>query len=446
MAEIRTLKLNLLADVDQFGRGIRQAETDVTGLGGTVGKVSKAMSRAFALAAAAAGAYAIKLGVDSVKAAVEDEQSQINLAKALQNATKATDAQIKANEEYIRTQQLAFGVSDTQLRPAVANLARATGDLTKAQQLTNLALDISAATGKDVESVSLALGKAYNGNVGALTRLGVPLDENIKKSKDFTEIQTKLTELFGGAAQTNAQTYAGQLAILSQNVGEFKESLGVQLLPILNRLVEFANQKVIPTLQQVADGFSGKSGTEGLTGTALKVAKAMGYDENTPGENLGRALRNVVDAFSTLIKTLTSSETSDGISTLDRMANSLNTIANAITAVGKAYDTYKNSPVGKLFGTNFAGALTTPGLQLGGQRAVGGSVKAGNAYTVGEFGREVFVPSSNGRIVPNSQVGSNVTINLNGIVDAESARRSIEKLLQNSGARTGAVSLTRLAL
>ena len=206
MADTRTLKLALLADVQKFLGGMNDAQMGTKSLSSKVGKYSKAMAKSFALAGVAAGAYAIKLGIDGVRAAVEDEASQKQLAIALKNTTNATDATIKSTEDYISKQQLAFGVADTKLRPALANLARATGDVGKAQQLTNLALDIAAATGKDLETVSLTLSKAYNGNIGALTKLGIPLDDAIKKSGDFNLVQNELVKLFGGAAKANTET------------------------------------------------------------------------------------------------------------------------------------------------------------------------------------------------------------------------------------------------
>jgi hypothetical protein len=182
MAKERNLKLNLLTDTSKFNAGMKSAQTNVGGLDKSVQKATKAAAAAFAALAVSAGYAAIKIGKDSVDAAIKDQASQVKLAKALQNTTKANDAQIKSVEEYITKQQLSLGISDNQLRPAFANLARATEDLTKSQELTNLAVDISAATGSDLETVSLALGKAYNGNFGALTKLGIPLDENIKKT------------------------------------------------------------------------------------------------------------------------------------------------------------------------------------------------------------------------------------------------------------------------
>ena len=432
MADVRTLKLSLLADVQKFLSGMDQADNATKSFSSKVGKYSKAMAKSFAVAGAAAGAYAIKIGIDGVKAAVEDEASQKQLAEALKNTTNATDAQIKSTEDYITKQQLAFGVADTKLRPALANLARATGDVGKAQQLTNLAMDISAATGKDLETVSLTLSKAYNGNIGALTKLGIPLDDAIKKSGDFNLVQGELVRLFGGAAKANTETYAGQLAIVTERVGELKESIGVALLPTMKVLLEEVNK--------VAKGFSGED-PEGLSNRARELA---GNFEGDGAFSLGGALRAVADAFSNLFSTVT-----DGgpgaASMMERIAASLETVANAINAISNAYQAalpalrFIQNPLN----INLPEAGFTPRPKA---RAAGGSVMGGQAYRVGEFGPELFVPSGSGSVRPDAGSGQNVTINMNGIIDGESARRSIEKLLQDSARRTGAVNFVGATL
>jgi hypothetical protein len=432
MADVRTLKLNLLADVDQFGRSLAQADNDAKGFAGGLKKYGKIAAAAFVVAGAAAAAYAVKIGIDGVKAAVEDEASQKQLAEALKNTTNATDAQIKSTEAYITKQQLAFGVADTKLRPALANLARATSDVGKAQELTNLALDISASTGRDLETVSLTLAKAYNGNIGALTKLGIPLDENIKKTKDFNVVQDELVRLFGGAAKANTETYAGQLAIVTERVGELKESIGVALLPTMKTLLEEVNK--------VAKGFSGED-PEGLSNRARELA---GNFEGDGAFSLGGALRAVTDAFGNLFSTVT-----DGgpgaASIMERLAQSLESIARAIDTVSNAYQ--KALPVMRFiqnpFNLNLPEAGFTPRPKA---RAAGGSVMGGQAYRVGEFGPELFVPSGSGSIRPDAGNGGGVTIIMNGIIDGESARRSIEKLLQDSARRTGAVNFVGATL
>ena len=175
----RTLKLSILADVDDLKKKLGEADKAVETNASKISEFGKKAAAAFAVAAAAAVAYGTKLAIDGVKAAIEDEQAQLRLASALKTATGATDAQIKATEDMILQTSLATGVADDQLRPSLDRLVRSTQDVTKAQKLQQLALDIAAGTGKDLAAVTEALGKAYDGNLGALKRIGVPLDENI---------------------------------------------------------------------------------------------------------------------------------------------------------------------------------------------------------------------------------------------------------------------------
>lgn len=248
MSGSRTLTLKLLADIDNFVKGTNQAEAQAQGLSGKIEKFGAAAKAAFVAAAAAAAAYAIKLGTDGVQAAIEDEQAQAKLARTLEAATGATNEQIAATEKFIGKMQLATGVADTDLRNALSRLSLSTNDLTKAQDLLALALDVSKATGKDLDSVANALGKAYDGQTTALGKLGIGLSSAELKSMSFTEIQTKLSDLFGGAAARNADTFQGKIDILKQRFAEFQETIGNYLLPILSTLFTMIDTKLIPVL------------------------------------------------------------------------------------------------------------------------------------------------------------------------------------------------------
>jgi hypothetical protein len=256
MAGSRTLKLSILGDVDNLNKSLKTASGDVDSFGDKVGKAGVAIGKAFAAAAAAAGAAAIAIGIEGVKAAIADEKAQTQLALALENATGATQAQIKATEDSILQMSLATGVADDQLRPALGRLVRSTGDITKAQDLLSTALDISAATGKPLEAVANSLGKAYDGNTAALGKLGIGLDAAELKTMSFEQVQGRLTELFGGAAAANANTYAGQIARVQVAFDEAKETLGTALLPILDTLLKFINQNALPAIQAFSKAFS----------------------------------------------------------------------------------------------------------------------------------------------------------------------------------------------
>ncbi len=279
MAGNRTLKLSILGDVDNLNKSLKTASSDVDSFGDKVGKAGIAIGKAFAAAAAAAGAAAIAIGIEGVKAAIADEKAQTQLALALENATGATQAQIKATEDSILQMSLATGVADDELRPALGRLVRSTGDITKAQDLLTTALDISTATGKPLETVANALGKAYDGNTASLGKLGIGLSTAELKTMSFTDVQGKLTELFGGAAARNADTYAGQIARVQVAFDETKETIGVALLPILDTLLKFINENALPAINAFSNAFS-----------------------LTQGDGLGKV---ITDVGSTLEKTFT---------------------------------------------------------------------------------------------------------------------------------------------
>ena len=261
VAQSRTLKLSILADVDQLKKSLSTANNDVENSSSKLGDFSKKAGVAFAAAAAAAGAYATVLIVDGVKAAIEDEAAQIRLATALKNATGATDAMIESVEKQITKTSLATGVADDKLRPALQRLTFSTEDVTKSQELLNLALDISQSTGKDLDAVANALGKAYDGNTTSLVKLGIGIDSAEAKTMNFETAQKKLTDLFGGAAAANAETYQGRIARIKIAFDEAKETIGAAFLPILGKLLDYVNDKALPIIDALSGAFSSKNGS-----------------------------------------------------------------------------------------------------------------------------------------------------------------------------------------
>ena len=299
MAGSRTLKLSILGDVDNLNKSLKAAGNDVDTFGDKMGKVGKMVGAAFAAAAAAAGAYAIKIGVEGVKAAIEDEKAQTQLALALENATGATQAQIAATEQSILQMSLATGVADDELRPALGRLVRSTGDITQAQDLLSTALDVATATGKPLETVANALGKAYDGNTASLGKLGIGLSAAELKTMDFTAVQGRLSDLFGGAAARNADTYAGRIARMQVAFDEAKETIGFALLPILEKVINFINQNALPAINAFSNAFSldgdglggvittvGKTITSVFTPIINGLVKAFGYVRDAIGDNL----------------------------------------------------------------------------------------------------------------------------------------------------------------
>ena len=351
--------------------------------------------------------------------------------------------------------QFQYGVADDKLRPAFQRLVQGTQSITKSQGLLQTALDISAATGKDLETVSLALSKAYNGNIGALKKMGLPISDNIVKAKDFNAAMKVVTQTVGGQAQVAADTFAGRMQILSVRFSEFKEGIGYKLIPPLTKLMDYIQQTIVPLLGQVGDGFSGKETS--VSNKVKALARGLGDPvANTPGYNLGKSLRDVAESLQLLFDALLKggSKNIDGTkSNIQALADAMVSLANGINSVSKAVDFLgKIQPKGPLWRKilNATNPLTYFGFgaldNLSG-KALGGPVTGGRSYMVGEHGPELFTPMGGGTITPNSRLNSGgVTIVMNGIIDGESARRSIERLLQQSSIRTGAVNLVGSAL
>lgn len=234
-------------------KGSKQAQKDIKKLGADFDKFAKRSFKAFGLAAAASAAFAAKIGTDAVKAAIEDQKSQVILANSLRNTVGATDEAIKSTEDFISKQQLLVGVSDTELRQSLITLTGATRNLSEAQSLQNIALDVAASGYGNVESVSKALAKAYAGNLGALGKLIPGIDKSIIKSKDFNKAIGFLSQTMGGAAAAAADTLEVRLRILKLSYDEILESLGYALLPVVQEFAGYLLSDVLPRVQAWVD-------------------------------------------------------------------------------------------------------------------------------------------------------------------------------------------------
>jgi hypothetical protein len=458
----RTLKLSILADVDQLKKSLAQANGDVDDSSSKMGEFSKKAGMAFAAAGAAAAAYAIKIGVDGVKAAIEDEAAQVRLANALKSATGATQAQIAATEDQILKMSLATGVSDSKLRPALQRIALSTGDLSKAQDLLSVALDVSTSTGKPLEAVANAIGKAYDGNTAALGKLGIGLSSAELKTMSFTDVQKKLTDLFGGAAAANAETYQGRLDRLKVTFDEAKETIGYKLLPIIQQLVDFIVSKVVPALGQFADFF--KPITDAIDNNKEAFTEFIGFIQKyvvpvlvtvlggafkVVGEIAGGII-NVIGAVISGLNSLISGAVA-GINALIRVYNSIPFLPNVsqISAPSisvpsvKIPTTTTSTPsiptisVPSVLGSTGTGSTTTS--SAGVSSAVSGAVRVGGGFTDSQNAARLAAQGGGG--FTDSQNAARINVTVNGAIDAEGTARTIVNVLNDSFYRgTGGAS------
>ena len=484
----RTLKLSILADIDNLKKNLTTGSNEVEGFGSKVSDFGKKAAAAFAVAAAAALAYAGKLLIDGVKSAIADEAAQAKLATTLENVTGATNAQIKATEAYITQTSLANGITDDLLRPSLDRLVRSTKNVTEAQQLQQLALDISAGTGKELAAVSEALAKAYDGNFGALKRLGVPLDENIIKTQDFDAATAALSATFEGQASIQADTFAGKMARLNVAFDEAKETVGSYILDAVEPLLKTFVDKGIPAIEKFAAGLGETLGPifndlfvfvrDDLLPILMTWYKFL-FEEIYPF--LASILTPVIEALKKAFDTITKAieDNSEELQPFydamekiwafikkyigpaigDYLVFVIGVLAKAVVGiigyfaswVGMIEDLYSLlEKVVRFMGTNpilknFLGPLGNAifdsqaknafnqTFAYGGGRATGGSVVNGMSYLVGERGPEIFTPSSGGMITPNNRMGgTTINLNVSGAIDPEATARRIVDVLNNS--------------
>ena len=378
----RTLKLSILADVDDLKKKLGEADKAVESNSSKIADFGKKAAAAFAVAAAAAVAYGTKLAIDGVKAAIEDEQAQLRLAAALKTATGATEGQIQATEDYILKTSLATGVADDQLRPAFQRLAVSTKDVNEAQRLLNLSLDIAKGRGLDLETVANALGRAQDGNTTALGRLGLGLSKTELATLSFTEVQQKLSDLYGGSAAANAETFQGKIDRLKVGFDEAKEALGVALLPQVERFIGFLNETGIPTLNAFIAGLTGDKGLSASLAQSQKGA-----------ESFGKAIASVagiISGFITFVR--------EAIGLLVELANQAIRVVNIIK----------------------------PGADVG--------YIPNPSKTGGMLGQTPSVPSSNFTYgAGNPTVINNISVQS---IDSEGAARAVAKVLNQSASRS----------
>ena len=410
-------------------KGFDKAKREFSQLEGVGAKSAYAVKKAAVPAAAAIGGLAVALG-DATKAAMEDAASQAELARTLRTSTGATDKAIASTEEWISQQGKLLGFTDDELRPALANLTRATGSIEEAQKAAGLAMDISAAKGVSLESVSNALAKAYGGNYKALQTLSPEVREMIKGGASLDEVMAKLSGTFSGSATTAANTTAGQFKRLGIAMNETKESIGTALLPVIEAALPIL-QKFGAWAQDNPGAFvaiAGAIGGVALAITAVNIAMALNpFSAIAAGiallvagvvvaynkfEGFRNVVRNVVNGIASYFEFM-----------VNAWITAINVVIRGINLVKPGKDIVSLSKVsfGPVIGAEGRGPSgadksrldTVPAM------AAGGIVNSATLALIGEKGPEAVIPLDRLGAMGNT----NVTIHVNGgdpntVVDA----------------------------
>lgn len=392
--------------------GVKKAIAQFRQLEKTSDKAQFAIKKAAVPAAAALGGLALALG-DATKAAMEDQQEQAALALTLNNVTGASKAQTAQVEDQISAMSRASGVADTEYRLALEALVRGTKDVDMAMRDMNLVMDISTATGTSSATVADALAKAYQGNFKALRSLSPEMATMIKEGASLNEIMDVLGGTFGGATAASAETAAGKMKILSNSIGETKESIGAALLPVVEAVLPILN-KFAMWAQDNPQAFLAIAGAIGAVAAAIVVTNiAMALN---PFALIAAGIALLVVALVTAynkfewfrdgIKAIVNTVIGFFAGMVNAAIGAVNAIVSAYNAIPLLPDLPKvpTMPVPQLGGnpTQVAGRLGLPRM------AEGGIVSSPTLALIGEAGPEAVVP------LDRMQNGGGITINVTG--------------------------------
>jgi hypothetical protein len=397
------------------GGGVSKAISEFRNLEGAGKKAQFAIKKAAVPAAAALTGLALALG-DAVAGAIEDQAAQDKLATSLEKTTGANDAQIASVEDWITKQGKLLGFSDDKLRPAFDRLARATGDVTEAQNLAERAMDIATATGKPLETVVGALEKAYGGNLTALQKLAPEYRQMIEDGASFEDVMYALAQTTGGAAADAAETTAGKFARLKIGFDETKESIGAALLPAVEKLLPYL-QSFATWAQDNPQTFmiiAGALAAIAASIVAINIAMALnpigliviGVGLLIAGLAIAytkfEGFRKIVDGVFGAIKWWIVNVT---IPQIKMMLEIFKTVFNGIATIW-------NNTIGKF---SFTVPSWVPGIGGKGfsmpdipMLAAGGIVTGPTLAMIGEAGPEAVIPLDR-----MSQMGGGTTVNIN---------------------------------
>jgi hypothetical protein len=488
----RTLKLSILAETKDLVDGLSKASKETETFGDKATEFGKKAAVAFAVAGAAVLAFA----GDAVKAAAEDAAAQEKLAATIKATTDATATQIKGVEQYITQTSIAIGVTDDALRPAFERLVRSTKDTEEAQRLLNLALDLSTATGKPLETVANALGKAYDGNTAALGKLGLGLDSNLLKSKDNEAIIKSLETTYGTFAEGAAETAAKKFERIGIATQEAKESIGAALLPVVTQLMDYVIATVVPNLETFINALTGEGSLTEATANGTEGAFAFGEQVKKVIKTVISLKDEIIVVGGVLAALFVTSKIAGAVAGTITLIKGIITVFNALrasaiiagvaqafalnpllgvaaVAVGAAVLAGAAALVGSSDGgggnvqnnggfsgttpggQSFAGTLKTPvvpkittggggtggggGLATAATMAASAAASSSNIVT-GSFGAGSF------RAAEAASSGTTINLNVTGALDSEGTARTIVNTLNDSFYRgTGGANSLQIA-
>lgn len=208
-------------------------------------------------------------------------------------------------------------------------------------------------------------------------------DENFKNAQDIAKKETSAMDDAFKELKNSVDGYSRDMArSLAQFAMGGKVSFSSMIDSMLLKLLEFVNQKLIfdPLFKSIGGAIDAGSSGGGLGGLIGGIAGGIG-----------------------------------------------NFFTGGVGSSAGAYSINEN-----------------PFLNFSGGRANGGNVYAGKSYMVGERGSEMFVPTTNGSIVPNNKMGGGNTNVIVNVIEAEGTKANVQQQKNPDGTMSISVIVEQL--
>ena len=427
----RTLKLSILADVDDLKKKLNEANGDVEVAATGMEKFGKKAAAAFKLAAVAAAGMAVKIGVDAVKAA-SDLAEEVSKSQVIfgDGADEIEAFANKAAKAFGQTKQQAIQASSS-----FAVFGKAAGlagnDLVKfSTDFTGLASDLASFNNTSPEDAIQAIGAALRGEAEPLRRYGVLLnDATLKQAAlelgiyDGTGALTaqqkvlaaqkviyeQTTDAQGDFARTS-DGLANKQRILAAEFENIKATIGQVLLPMVLKFVTFITDSVLPNLTKFAEFFKpitkaitdNKEVFEAFANFITKyVVPVLSFALGNALKSVGVIAGGVIDIVGGVIRAVESA------------------VSGAISAINAVIRAYNAIPILPNIPT-----ISTSGAVSG---AATTTANASSATRTATQAQEAAAAARAGTTV------NNITVKA---VDSEGAARAVAKVLNDSSARS----------
>ena len=478
----RTLKLSILADVDQLKKSLKSANGDIETSSSKLGEFSKKAGLAFAAAAAAAGVMAVKIGIDAVKAA-SDLSETISKVGVLFGET-SKDIEVfasKAAGALGQTKQQALNAAAT-----FATFGKAAGlsgeDLSKFSiDFVKLSSDLASFNNTSPEQAINAIGSALRGEAEPLRAYGVLLDDAslrqaalelgiINTTKNALTPQQKVlaaqaliykqTSTAQGDFERTSDGLANKTRILTAQFENAKTAIGEKLLPIVLQVVSYIEANVIPALGKFAQFF--KPITDAIDKNKEAFIEFIGFIQKyvvpvlvtvlggafkVVGEIAGGII-NVIGKVIAGLNALISGAVA-GINALIRVYNSIPFLPNVSQISAPSISVPKVTIPKTTTSTSSIPTISVPSVTAstgtgststssssGVKSAASGASSVSSAFPFGTSGVDTTTLAG---IMKAS--GSPINVTVNGAIDAEGTARTIVKTLNDSFYRgTGGAS------